>query len=186
MESILATGSDGQQLIPQLKPQALTNQASYIIARTQTTTTSPIPVASPTGVRTIKWNIVDSNFLDLSSLHFSFTVNVGSTAAANNLVPLSAIPHCWFRRLVIKINGSTVEDLTELSRMESQLSMFLSTQKKKNLGDAGTGWAEGIDEGIDFAARPIAVNTSRRCTWRPLSSGFLDNGKFLPITEMTS
>ena len=76
MESILATGSDGQQLIPQLDPKVLTNQASYIVSRSQSTTTSPIPVAGPSGVRTIKWNIVDANFLDLSSLHFSFTVKL--------------------------------------------------------------------------------------------------------------
>jgi hypothetical protein len=182
MESILATGSDGQQLIPQLDPKVLNNQASYIISRSQTTTTSPIPVAGPGpgGIRCIKWNIVDANFLDLSSLHFSFTVNVPA-APAHPLTPLSAIPHCWFRRLVIKCNGATVEDLTELSRMESQLSMFLSTQKKKNLGDVGTGWAAGTDAGTDWVARNIDHNTSRRCTWRPLSSGFLQCGRYLPM-----
>ena len=181
MESILATGSDGQQLIPELDPKVYQNQSSYIISRNQTTISSAIPVASSNGVRTVKWSIVDANFLDLSSLHFSFTVNVGPTAATAHCVPLSAIPHNWFRRLIIKINGATVDDIDFLSRVESQLSMFLSTQKKKNLGDCGTGWAAGSDAGTDWAARHIPVGGSRRCTWRPLSSGFLSCGRFLPM-----
>ena len=181
MESILATGSDGQQLIPELAPQVYQNQASYIVSRNQTTTSCPVPVVGPSAVRTAKFNIVDANFLDLSTLHFSWSVNVGATAAANHCVPLSAIPHCWWRRLVIKVNGATVDDITELSRVESQLSMFLSTQKKRNLGDCGTGWAAGTDAGTDFVARHIPVNGSRRCTWRPLSSGFLSCGRFCPM-----
>ena len=181
MESILATGSDGQQLIPELDPKVYQNQASYIVSRSQTTNTSAIPVAGPAGVRTIKWNIVDANFLDLSTFHFSFMVNVAAGSGTAGCVPLSAIPHNWFRRLVLKVNGATVDDVSELSRVESQLSMFLSTQKKKNLGDCGTGWAAGTDAGTDFVARYIPVNGSRRCTWRPLSSGFLSCGRFLPM-----
>ena len=189
MESILATGSDGQQLIPELDPKVFQNQASYCISRTQTTTTSAIPVAGPSGVRTCKWNIVDANFLDLSTFHFSFTVNVAAASGGQGCVPLSAIPHCWFRRLVLKVNGATVEDITELSRVESQLCMFISREKKKNLGDCGTGWhysnptgateGAGLD-GTDWRARTIEQNTSRRCTWRPLSSGFLNCGRYLP------
>jgi hypothetical protein len=181
MESILATGSDGAQLIPQLDPKVLQNQASYIVSRTQTTTTSAIPVASPSGVRTIKWNIVDANFLDLSTLCFGFTVNVENGSGSAGLVPLSAIPHCYFRRMVLKVNGAVVDDINFLSRTEAQMSMFLSTQKKKNLGDVGTGWAAGTDEGIDFVARAIPAGSSKRCTWRPLSSGFLQCGRFLPM-----
>jgi hypothetical protein len=181
MESILATGSDGAQLIPQLDPKVLQNQASYIVSRTQTTTTSAIPVASPSGVRTIKWNIVDANFLDLSTLCFGFTVNVENGSGSAGLVPLSAIPHCYFRRMVIKVNGAVVDDISNLSRTESQMSMFLSTQKKKNLGDCGTGWANGTDEGTDFVARAIPAAGSKRCTWRPLSSGFLQCGRYLPM-----
>ena len=139
MESILATGEDGQ-LIPELDPKVYQNQASYVISRSQTTSHSAIPVASSNGVRTIKFNLVDGNFLDLSTLHFSFTVNNRDTSGVSAVLrPLSAIPHNWFRRLVLKINGATVEDLSDLARLEQQISMFLSTQKKKNLGDCGTG-----------------------------------------------
>ena len=190
MESILATGSDGQQLIPELDPKVYQNQASYCLSRNQTTTTSAIPVAGPSGVRTCKWNIVDANFLDLSTFHFSFTVNVAAASGTSGCVPLSAIPHNWFRRLVLKVNGAVVEDISELSRVESQLCMFISREKKKNLGDCGTGWhysnpagateGAGLD-GTDWQARTIAQNTSRRCTWRPLSSGFLNCGRYLPM-----
>ena len=182
MESILASGQDGQ-LIPELDPKVYKNQASYVVSRTQTTSSCPIPVASSSGsgVRTVKFNVVDGNFIDLSTLTFSFTINNrDTTGAAAVLRPLSAIPFCWFRRLVMKVNGAVVEDISELSRVEQQISMFLSTQKRKNLGDMGTGWATGSDEGIDFFARSIPNNASRRCTWRPMSCGFLQSGRFLP------
>ena len=91
MESILATGSDAQQLVPELDPRVYQNQASYIVSRTQTTTTSAIPVAGPSGVRTIKWNIVDANFLDLSSLHFAFTVNVQAGSGMAGCVPFESL-----------------------------------------------------------------------------------------------
>ena len=129
MESILATGSDGQ-LIPELDPKVYKNQASYVVSRTQTTSSSPIPVASSSGsgVRTVKFYVVDGNFIDLSTLTFSFTINNrDTTGAAAVLTPLSAIPFCWFRRLVMKVNGAVVEDISELSRVEQQISLFLST-----------------------------------------------------------
>ena len=103
---------------------------------------------------------------------------ISSTVAPFTLMTIRRHQQCG---MVIKCNGATCDDITELSRVESQLSMFLSTQKKKNLGDCGTGWHAGSDAGTDFLARHIPVNGSRRCTWRPLSSGFLSCGRFLPM-----
>ena len=59
------------------------------------------------------------------------------------------------------MNGATVEDITELSRVESQLSMFLSTQKKQNLGACGTGWHAGIDALASTSGLPETSTVER-------------------------
>ena len=176
MESVIASGSDAP--IPEIDPTVFQHQASYVVRREQTTTTCATPVISPSAVRTAKLTVVDGNFLDLSTLHFSFIVR---NLAANPLAPLDAIPHGWFRRLVIKVNGATVEDINFLSRMEEQISRFVSTNKRRNWGDAGHGWATLTDLGTDALSKEIAANGFQRVTWRPLSAGFLQCPKFLPM-----
>ncbi len=133
MESLIAEGTD--QIIPELSPGAYQNQASYVVSRTQTRTSCPTPILSPRAVRTAKISIVDGNFIDLSSCWFSFTVRNTSTAEADpvaDLQPLSALPHCWFRRAIIRVNGATVDDVMHLNRVEEQISRFVSTNKKRN------------------------------------------------------
>ena len=176
MESILASGTD--QRIPELDVSVYQNQSSFVLSRTQSTTTCPTPVLQPTGVRTAKLSIVDGNFLDLSTLSFSFKIH--NTDGANALRPCNAIPSCWFRRMLIKVNGTTVEDLNHVGRMERQIEQFVSTNKRRNWGDAGSGWETLTDAGTDALAATIAAGTSKKVTWRPLSSGFLQCGRYLP------
>ena len=148
MESFIAEGTD--QIIPELSPEAYQNQASYVVSRTQTRTSCPTPILSPSAVRTAKISIVDGNFLDLSSCWFSFTIRNTSTAPGNEvagLQPLSAIPHNWFRRAIIRVNGATVDDVSHANRLEEQISRFVSTNKRRNWGDAGHGWASLADSG---------------------------------------
>ena len=177
MESIVASGND--QPIPEIDPAIYQNQASYVVRREQTTTTCATPVISPGAVRTAKLTVVDGNFLDLSTLHFSFLVRNNSNA--HPLGPLSAIPHGWFRRMVIKVNGATCEDVNFLSRIEEQISRFVSTNKRRNWGDAGHGWAALTDLSTDAVSKEIATSGFQRVTWRPLSSGFLQCAKYLPM-----
>ena len=172
MESFIAEGTD--QIIPELSPEAYQNQASYVVSRTQTRTSCPTPTLSPNSVRTAKISIVDGNFIDLSSCWFSFTIrNTAVTADAAEvayLQPLSAIPHCWFRRAIIRVNGATVDDVMHLNRVEEQISRFVSTNKKRNWGDAGHGWATLLDSGVGVS-KVIKKGQERRVTWRPLSLG---------------
>jgi hypothetical protein len=181
MESFIAEGTD--QIIPELSPEAYQNQASYIVSRTQTRTSCPTPTLSPNSVRTAKISIVDGNFLDLSSCWFSFNVRNTSDAPGTevkDLQPLSAIPHCWFRRAIIRVNGATVDDVMHLNRLEEQISRFVSNNKKRNWGDAGHGWETLNDEGVG-RSRVIKKGQTRRVTWRPLSLGFLTSAqKLLP------
>jgi len=177
MESIIASGQD--QRIPELDVSVYQNQASYVIRRDFTTNTCATPVINPNAVRTAKINIVDGIFLDLSTLCFSFLIH--NTDANNVLRPASAIPSCWFRRMVIKVNGATCEDIQNLGRLEQQISMFVSTNKKRNWGDAAVGWTTLTDAGIDALPKTVAANSSVRVIWRPLSSGFLSCAKYLPM-----
>ena len=172
MESILASGTD--QMIPELDPNVYQNQASFVVKREQTQTVCASPAIQPTGVRTAKFSIVDGNFLDLSTLHFSFIVrNLAPANAQHNLAPLSAIPHCWFRRRRISVNGAVVDDINQLSRVEEQISRFVSTNKRRNWGDAGHGWQALSDASTDAESKEIAYQGAQRMTWRPLSSGFI-------------
>ena len=180
MESILASGTD--QRIPELDlTSPYENQASYVIRREQTTTSCPLLTVSPGSVRTARFAVVDGNFLDLSTIHFSFTVANLDGAANHVLRPASAIPHCWFRRMIIKCNGSTVEDINNLSRIEEQITRFVSTNKRRNWGDAGHGWETLTDAGTDALSKTIAPGGVQTVTWRPVSSGFLQCGKYLPM-----
>ena len=180
MESVLAQGTD--QRIPELDVSVYQNQASYVIKREQTSTTCPTPAISPSSVRTAKFNIVDGNFLDLSTLHFTFTVvNLDNTDGNSTLTPASAIPHCWWRGAIVKVNGATVEDVNHLSRLEEQITRFCAPNKRRNWGDAGTGWATLTDLSTDAVSKSIPRFSSKRVTWRPVSLGFLQCGKYLPM-----
>ncbi len=159
----------------------------------------PTPEISPGGVRTAKISIVSGNFLDLSSLHFSFLVRNEEADAAEGapghpLLPLSAIPHSFWRRIRISVNGAVVEDLNFANRVEEQISRFLSTNKRRNVGDAGFGWEYLNDSNTrqltnhtvhhsTMVGQSKTVRTGRavRVTWRPLGLGFLQTSKFLPM-----
>ncbi len=179
MESLLASGTDAR--IPELDISAYENQSSYVIRREQTTTTCSTTEVAPGGVRTAKFSIVDGNFLDLSTLHFTFVVRNLDDTAGHVLRPASAIPHCWFRRLIVKCNGSTIEDINNLSRIEEQITRFVSTNKRRNWGDAGHGWEALTDNGTDALSKVIHPARAKRVCWRPVSCGFLQCGKYLPM-----
>ena len=179
MESLLASGTVAR--IPELDISAYENQSSYVIKREQTTTTCATPQIAPGSVRTATFSIVDGNFLDLSTLHFTFVVRNLDGVLNHVLRPASAIPHCWWRRLIIKCNGATVEDINNLSRIEEQITRFVSTNKRRNWGDAGHGWHTLTDLGTDALSKSIPRNEARRVSWRPVSSGFLQCGRYLPM-----
>jgi len=66
-----------------------------------------------------------------------------------------------------------------MNRVETQIERFVSTNKRRNWGDAGHGWETLDDTGIGVAKK-IKHGQARRVTWRPLSLGFLQAQKLLP------
>ena len=181
MESfIAASNADGaaEVKIPEINLTAFDQQAPYVTRRDQTSTVCPVPVLKPTTTRTAKMTVTDANFIDLSSLYFTWRIRNNGAAP---LRPLSAIPHCWFRRMRWMLNGTVLEDISHLSRVEEQVSRFVSTNKKRNYGDVGSGWETLDDTGLSSLPKVIRANSSKKVSWRPLSSGWLACGKYIPL-----
>ena len=147
MESLTAaSNADGyaEIQIPEINLTACDQQAPYVTRRDQTSTVCPVPVLKPTTTRTAKVTVTDANFIDFSTLYFTLRIrNNGDTA----LRPLSAIPHCWWRGMRWMLNGTVLEDVAQLSRVEEQVSCFASANKRRNYGDAGSEWATADDAG---------------------------------------
>ncbi len=55
-----------------------------------------------------------------------------------------------------------MEDINNLSRIEEQITRFVSTNKRRNWGDAGHGWETLTDAGTDALSKTIAVNGSKK------------------------
>ena len=182
MESfIAASNADGaaEVQIPEINLTAFDQQAPYVTRRDQTSTVCPVPVLKPNTTRTAKVTVTDANFIDLSSLYFTFKIR--NNDGTNALRPLSAIPHCWWRRMIWKLNGTVLEDVAQLSRVEEQISRFVSTNKRRNYGDVGSGWETLDDTGSTSLPKVIGANSVKKVSWRPLSSGWLNCGKYCPL-----
>jgi hypothetical protein len=95
------------------------------------------------------------------------------------LLPTNAIPSNWFRRCIVKVNGAVVDDILYMNRVEQQIERFISTDKRRNWGDAGHGW-DSLTVGGVGKSKVIQKGQARRVTWRPLSLGFLQAQKLLP------
>ena len=106
LESIIATGSD--VLAGPLDFQLGQDQASYIVSREQQTFFSSQNLVNPTSVRTLKFQLGGNGFLDLSTLVFAFTLHNKDTT--NTLQPLTTEAHHLFRRMIVRISGTMVEN----------------------------------------------------------------------------
>ena len=176
MESIVASGQDF--LVGPLNFEVLQDQASYVTSRRNTQTFANVSEVGPQSVKSLKVQLADpSGFLDLSTLCFSFTVvNNGALP----LQPLTAIPHNWFRRLIIKCSGALIEDVNDVGRTEEMFTRYMSAAKRMNLASMGHGAIGGSARGDDMFAYPIAHGHEKKVVWRPQTSGLLNCGKFLP------
>ena len=183
MESFIAAANSDMQAevkIPEINLTAFDQQAPYVTRRDQTSTVCPVPVLKPTTTRTAKLTVTDMNFIDVGSLYFTMKIR-NNAAAGTVLRPLSAIPHCWFRRMRWMLNGCVLEDISQLSRVEEQISRFVSTNKRRNYGSVGSGWATLTDVGSDALPKTIEGGHVKKVAWRPLSSGWLACGKYIPL-----
>ncbi len=179
MESIVASGSDF--LVGPLSFDVLNDQASYVTNRRNCQIFANVSECGPLSVKSVKFNVADPNsFIDLSTVCFSWTVQEkGGTAA---LQPLTAIPHNYWSRMIVRCSSALVEDLGggHLGRVEEMFSRFMSQAKRENAAVMGHGQTGATAAGNDHKARPILANGEKRVVWRPLTSGILNCGKWLP------
>ncbi len=177
MESIVASGSDF--LVGPLSFDVLQDQASYVTGRRNSQIFASVPECGPASVKSVKFNVADPNgFIDLSTLCFSWTVQEKGGAAA--LQPLTAIPHNYWSRMIIRCSSALVEDIGNLGRTEEMFSRFMSQAKRENAAVMGHGVTGATAAGDDHKARPLIANAEKKVVWRPLTSGLLNCGKWLP------
>jgi hypothetical protein len=176
MESIISSGNDF--LLGPLSYDVMQDQASYVTSRRNSQIFANVSEVGPNAVKSVKFNLADpSGFLDLSTLCFSFTVvNTGPGV----LHPLTAIPHNFWSRLIVRCSSALVEDIQHMGKTEEMFSRFMSLEKRKNAAVMGLGQTGGTQAGDDHAARTIAAGAQKRVVWRPLSSGLLNCGKWMP------
>ena len=176
LESIIATGSD--VLAGPLDFQIGQDQASYIVSRSSDSFFSSQNIVNPVSVKTLKFQLGGNGFLDLSTCMFAFTLkNLSGTHA---LLPLTCEGHCLFRRMIIRIGGTLVENQELFSRNEEFARRLLPAEKRKDLSNMFLGVASDGGNGHDLVSNTIPANGSKKVLFRPLTSAVLSMSKYLP------
>ena len=129
LESIIATGSD--VLAGPLDFQIGNDQASYIASRESQTFFANQNVVTPTSVRTLKFQLGGNGFLDLSTLVFAFTLR--ETGGTHTLQPLTCEAHNFFRRMIVRISGTQVENKEFFFRARRNLRGAYCLLKKERI-----------------------------------------------------
>ena len=176
LESIIATGND--VLAGPLDFQIGQDQASYIVAREQQSFFSSQNLVNPNSVKTLKYQLGGNGFLDLSTLCFAFTLK--NLSATHSLQPLTSEAHCLFRRMIIRIGGTLVENQELFSRNEEFARRLLPAEKRKDLASMFLGVSSDGGNGHDMVSNTIAANGSKKVLFRPLTSAVLNMSKYLP------
>ena len=176
LESIIATGSD--ILATPLDFQLGNDQASYIVSREQQTFFSSQNLVNPTSVKTLKYQIGGNGFLDLSSLVLAFTLHEKS--GTHSLQPLCCEAHHLFRRMIVRIAGTLVENKELFSREEEFARRLLPAEKRKDLAGMYLGVNRDGGNGNDLVANRLPAGASKKVLFRPLTSAVLNMSKYLP------
>jgi len=88
--------------------------------------------------------------------------------------------------MICRCSSALVEDVQNLGRTEEMFSRFMSQAKRENAAVMGHGQTGASSAGDDMKARPIAAGAEKRVVWRPLTSGLLNCGKWLPALLLGS
>ena len=182
LESIIATGSD--VLAGPLDFQVGQDQASYIVNREQQSFFSSQNIVNPTSVRTLKFQIGSNGFLDLSTLVFAFDLH--ETGGTNSLQPLTCEAHHLFRRMIIRISGTMVENKELFSREEEFARRLLPAEKRKDLANMYLGVYSDGGNGDDLVANRLPANGQKKVLFRPLTSAILNMSKYLPALLLST
>ena len=175
LSTIISTGSD--VLAAPLDYQ-LGDQANYITRRENQTFFSAQNLAKPTSVRTLKFQIGGNAFHDLSTLVFAFRIK--NDHATRMMYPATLEAHHLFRRMIIRIAGTMVENKEFFAREEEFHRRLLPKEKRKDLAGMYFGVESEGKEGHDMIPNRLPGNTSKNVLFRPMTSAILNMKKYLP------
>ena len=158
MESLLNQSQDS--LIHGLDFSISSNTAQYVEERSERNWLANSNYFSPTGVRTIRVNIADNSFVDLSSL-----VLVGilhNDDGANALLPLTCGIHGAISRFTAYVSGTKAEDILHYNRTTEQFLRMMPEDVRRNMASAsGFTVTTGSAAGSDWTAGSVASNGTR-------------------------
>jgi len=135
---------------------------------------------SPSGVSVMRLKLTGSDWLDPSSVVFSYTLKNNDTAKP--LYPLSG-PHCFFRRMRVLCGGVVLEDF-EYNRVHEMMSLLQNKSAREN--DYVMGFGSRVPD-VGFEVGASSANWNRipagrdKTVYFRLMSGILNQDKYLPI-----
>ena len=97
------------------------------------------------GVRVIKISLNGDQWLDPSTVKLMFTINNRATVPnpatgpAARLYPLTAVPHCFFRRFRLICGGQVIEDIDNYNRVSEMFYLLQPAEKRMNDAIEGVG-----------------------------------------------
>ena len=168
LSTILSTGSDVLAAPIQYN---LGDQASYIVRRENQTFYSAQNLAKPTSVRTLKFQIGGNAFHDLSTLMLSFKIT--NDSATQTLFPATCEAHHLFRRMIVRIAGTMVENKEFFAREEEFARRLLPAEKRKDLANMYLGISSDGGNGHDMIPNVLEKLETKNVLFRPLTSAVL-------------
>ena len=175
LSTILATGSD---VLAAPLDYSLGDQASYIAKRENQTFFSAQNLAKPTSVRTLKFSVGGNAFHDLSTLVFSFQIR--NDDPVKSLLPATIECHHLFRRMIVRIAGTQIENKEFFAREEEFARRLLPAEKRKDLAGMYLGVYSDGGNGHDMVPNRLPAGKQKHVLFRPLTSSVLNMSKYLP------
>ena len=170
MESLLNQSQDS--LIHGLDFSISSNTAQYVEERSERNWLANSNYFSPTGVRTIRVNIADNSFVDLSSLTLVGILH--NDDVTNVLTPLTPGIHGAISRFTAYVSGTKVEDIMHYGRTTEQFLRMMPFDVRANMaaqsgfsmsagGSAGNDW---VINSLSRSPRPCAkIHTQTDTLW---------------------
>ena len=152
MESLLNQSQDS--LIHGLDFSISSNTAQYVEERSERNWLANSNFFSPTGVKTIRVNIADNSFVDLSSLVLVGVLH--NDSGANVLTPLTPGIHGAISRFTAYVSGTKVEDIMHYGRTTEQFLRMMPEDVRRNMAAAsGFSLASGSSAGNDWVINSV-------------------------------
>ena len=137
---------------------------------------------APNGVKVLRFQLSSDGWLDPSSVRIMYTLVNKSLIAGQLLRPLGS-PSSFFRRLVIRCGGTTIEDCNDWDRVSHMFEILSTNEHLKDSEIEGFGfpiYRDGMPIMSGDPTRGIPPDSSKTVLFKPLSGLFMQE-KMLPL-----